>query len=200
MPIAPVLIAALIGAAATATTTGLQASGVFAPNEDRIKRDQAKQLEDVNLKQRQDQQLQQQQALRRAAPDIQSQTGGNLGTPAFSAQVAGATGNPGDVALAQRTLFQGGGEGGPASDPGLTGLRPNGGGAGGGSGLTPAFEQLGTSPSGGGTGTKDFTGSSTGPGLGGGGGFDISKILEMFSGGAGGGQPDFSSHDLFAAA
>jgi hypothetical protein len=188
MPIAPIIIASLIGAAATATTTGLQASGVFGPNEDAIKRDQAKQIEASNLKSKQDQELSQQQALRRAAPDIQSQVGGNLTPASFSAQTAAATGDPGAVALAQKTLFQGGGEGAPASDPGLTGLRPNAGG-GGGSGLTPAFEAFGGNPSSGG---RDLSGSDKG--------FDISKLLEMFGGGGGGGsQPEFQMHDMLTA-
>lgn len=190
MPFIVPLLPALIGAAVAGTTTGLELSGVGKPNEEAIKRDQAKQLEAANLKSRQDAELSQQQALRRAAPDIQSQTGGNLGTPAFAAQVASATGNPGDVALAQRTLFQGGGEGAPASDPGLTGLRPNAGG-GGGSGLTPAFEAFGSNPSSGG---RDLSGSDKG--------FDISKIMEMFGGGGAGGggsQPEFQMHDMLSA-
>lgn len=192
------VIAALIGAAVTGTTTGLELSGVGQPNQDALKRDQAKQLEAANLKSRQDQELATQQAARRASPDVQSQTGGNLGTQSFAAQVASATGNPGDVSLIQRTLFQGGGEGTPASEPSLTGLRPNGGG-GGGSGLTPAFEALGGNPASGG---RDLSGSS-------GGNFDISKIMELFKKGGGEGSsgggfgesssPEFSFHDALAA-
>lgn len=179
MPMAiPLVIAAVVG--------GMQAAGVGQPNQDQMRRDQAKQIEQANLKQKNDETLAKQQAMRRASPDIQSQTGGNLGTPAFAAQVASATGNPGDIALAQKTLFQGGGEGTPASDPGLTGLRPNAGG-GGGSGLTPTFEHFGSSNSG-----RDLSGSS-------GSGFDISKIMEMFSGHEGGGQPEFQMHDMLTA-
>ena len=79
------------------------------------------------LKQQQQEQLSKQQAFRAASPDAQSAVGGALTPESFASMVAQLTGNPGDVGLAQKTLFTGGGTGSTTSQPGLTGTQPGGG-------------------------------------------------------------------------
>lgn len=103
MPIAPPIIAALIGLAGTGVTTGLEASGALGgggggPSAQQI----ATQENQANQK---SQQLQEQQAFKRFAPDAQAQTGGALSDTSLSAMIAELAGSPADTNLAQQTLF-----------------------------------------------------------------------------------------------
>jgi hypothetical protein len=105
MPFTPAIIAALIGAGVTGTTTGLEASGVIGGGGGPSKAD----LEKQQLTQEQQQQKQQQEALQQAfkhfAPDAQAATGGALSDKSFSELVAELSGQPGDIGTAQQTIF-----------------------------------------------------------------------------------------------
>lgn len=111
MGISPAIIAALIGAATTATTTGLSLSGAFQPGSSGPN---AQQLQLQNMEnQQKTQQQQEQQAFRHFAPDAQAQTGGALDPASFSSMVSELSGAPADINLAQQTLF--------GNTPGLSG-------------------------------------------------------------------------------
>ena len=105
----PAIVAALIGAAVTGTTTGLEASGAIGggssgPSAADLQKQQEQQAE-AQKKAEADQKA---ALFRRFAPDAQSQTGGALSDPSFASMVAELSGAPGDIGLAQQTLFGGG--------------------------------------------------------------------------------------------
>jgi hypothetical protein len=97
----PAIIAAVIGAAATATDIGLQASGALAPSTS----GQEKALMASEQKQQEALKQQEAQAFKRFAPDVQSATGGALTDRSFAQMVAELAGQPGDIGLAQQTVF-----------------------------------------------------------------------------------------------
>jgi hypothetical protein len=115
MGISPVIIASLIGAAVTGTTTGLEASGAIGgpsgPNPADIQRQQ-------NLQNQKTLQQQEQEAFKRFSPDVQGQTGGALSDSSFASMVAELSGAPADMNLAQQTLF--------GNTPGLSTGSPGG--------------------------------------------------------------------------
>jgi hypothetical protein len=105
MPIAPAIIAALIGAGVSGTTLGLEASGAIGGGSGPSQADQQKQLQQQQEAQQKQQQQQEQQLFKHFAPDAQAQTGGALADQSFASMVASLTGAPGDINLAQQTLF-----------------------------------------------------------------------------------------------
>jgi hypothetical protein len=102
MPIAPAITAALISAAAAATTTGLEAAGTFQPST-------TKATQEAALKSQQDQQKQaqtmEQAMFKHYAPDAQAQSGGALGDQSLSALISELAGTQGGVSEAQQTIF-----------------------------------------------------------------------------------------------
>ena len=117
MGISPAIIAALIGAGVTGTTTGLEASGAIGGGSSGPS---AAQLEAAQNQQNQKtMQSQEQQAFRQFAPDAQAQTGGALSSSSLSSLIAELSGAPNDVNLAQQTIF--------GNAPGLSTGSPTGG-------------------------------------------------------------------------
>lgn len=105
MPLPAPIIAALIGAGVTGTTTGLEASGALSPGGGGPS---PQQLQMQNMQQQQKQQQQQeQQAFRHFAPDVQSSTDGALDPSSFASMVSKLSGAPADINLAQQTIFGG---------------------------------------------------------------------------------------------
>lgn len=114
MPIGAPIIAALISAAATATTTGLEAAGTFRPSTTAAT-EKAK-MEALQAQQKQ-QQTMEQGLFKHFAPDAQAQTGGALGDQSLSAMIAELSGTPGDINLAQSTVFGQNPSPGPGGSP-----------------------------------------------------------------------------------
>lgn len=140
MPIAPAVLAALIGAAATATTTGLQLAGAFTPSTSGA--DQA--AATAQAKATADQQTQQKnaavQAAQQYAPNIQAQLGGAV-SPDYYAQTAAAqTGNSDQLAAVRQAL-------------GMQGLAPS---VNSGSLTAGSAQQQSTLPSSGGSNPQDL--------------------------------------------
>lgn len=141
--IPPVIIAAVIGAAVSATQLGLQASGAFTPDSPKAPKPGATPLTAT--------QNQQQQALvGQQLPNLQSLTGGSL-SPEYYAQFGGqqsGLGNDpqasGNIQAAVNQLFG-------ISAPGTTGFTPSSSGITGGGG--PGIMDLITKPPGLGTGS-----------------------------------------------
>jgi hypothetical protein len=116
MPFSAPIIAALIGAGVTGTTTGLEASGAIGgggPSQSTLQQEQLTQQEAAQ-KQQQDQLK---QAFRGFAPDAQERSGGSLSDASFSQLVAELSGNPGGMELAKQTIF---GDAGTTASTGLS--------------------------------------------------------------------------------
>jgi len=99
----PAIVAAIIGAAVTGTTTGLEASGAIGGGGGGPSAADLQKMQ--QMQQQKQQQQQEQQAFSRFAPDVQAATGGSLSDQSFASMVAELSGSPADVNLAQQTLF-----------------------------------------------------------------------------------------------
>ena len=160
----PVVIAAIIGAAVTATEIGLQASGALTPNSPKVSTAPQPLTAQQNA--------QQTAAVGQQLPNLQSLTGGSL-SPEYAAQFgavnAGVANSPQSTGNIQEAINQFFG----LTAPGSTGLTPSAGGASGGPGITSL------------TGTP--APSPAIPGIGGGG----SDIMSLLKGGGGSGIGDW---------
>lgn len=110
MPIPVPIIAALIGAGVTGTTTGLEASGAIgggssgpsAADQQRLQQEAAQKQQQTAL----------QEAFKSFAPAAQAQTGGALSDTSLSSLINELSGNQGTIGGAQQTIF--------GSTPGLS--------------------------------------------------------------------------------
>jgi hypothetical protein len=101
----PAIIAALIGAAVTGTTTGLEASGAIGGGGGPSLSQAEQQQQQQQVQNNKQLTAQEQQAFKQFAPDAQAATGGSLSDQSFSALVSELAGQPGDIQLAQQTIF-----------------------------------------------------------------------------------------------
>jgi len=111
--VAPAIIAAVIGAAATATVGGLELSGVGGPS------GQIAAMDAQKLQQAQQDALQKKEAAVTASGQTQAQTGGNLTGAAFDEMVSNLINSPGSWSQVQQWLASNPSGSGGSPTPGL---------------------------------------------------------------------------------